>query len=879
VIPTAPELTPEAEKRRLFEAWARFLVHLSADHPVLIVLEDLHWGDETSLELLQFCARRFAKHPVLFTGTYRPENITPQLKRFLAQMNRERLALEIQLKPLTRHQVAEMIRAIFEIDRPIKLDFLDLIVQLTGGNPFFVEEVLKSLVETGGIYWSNGVWERRPVIELQVPASTRDAVQQRLGSLSAEARHLVTLMAAAGQRSNFELLLAITKFDELNLIERLKELIEAQLIVEAAPDLFAFRHELTREAVYSGLLQRERKVLHRMIADTVEEVFSGAISLYESNLALHTYRSGQWEKALEYARKAGERALALYAPREAFEHFNHAIDAARQLSLPPDLKLHRSRGLASQSLGDLDTAFSDFQLCLDIARSSQDQTAEWQAYLDLALLMEGRDYPQAGEYNQQALMLARNLNHPTLIGRSLIRLAIWYTNMYQIQEGSECVQEAFQIFEKLNDLPSMALTLNAQGNIFMNAGKFQQGADAYTRAIPLFEEAGDLQGLFDCRINLTMCGALDLYYIETPVMTLSEAGQHAEDALEIARQISSQTDEILAAIRLAMILRAQGKYERALELAQNATEVADEVDHPEWSSFGWATQAENQRDLLNFDVARRYYEHALKRVDQTGNVEIKRIIAAMLSRVYLHQNELELAECLLNDTLPADIPANSVTNRLVLYSYAWLAFAQKQPERTLEILDRIQISIQETTGQEATPSPILLKLRGEALIVLDRMPEAEAALRLAQAAAEWNGGLPLLWRIYISLAQIHQKERLDEAKQEYEQARDIIHQIADSVPDEKVRTRFLRETDVFFPTFDPAPVHEEVSAGEGLLTTRELEVVDLIKAGKSNQEIADELVLSKRTVEKHVSNILSKLMLQTRAQIIVWGIEGRAPNI
>jgi predicted ATPase/DNA-binding CsgD family transcriptional regulator len=878
VIPPAPELSPEAEKRRLFEAWARFLAQLSTQHPVLIVLEDLHWGDETSLELLQFCARRFSKQPFLFTGTFRQESITPQLKRFVSQMNRERLAYEMQLKPLNRHHVAEMIRAIFDIDRPIKLDFLDLIVHLTGGNPFFVEEVLKSLVESGGIYWSNGVWERRPVIELQVPRSTRDAVQQRLEGLSVEARQVVTMMAAAGKRSTFELLQALSKHEESQLIMLVKELIEAQIIVEAAPDQFAFRHELTREAVYTSLMARERKALHRMIADTVEDVFAGSLEIYESNLAMHYYQSGQWEKALNYARKAGEKAQALYAPREAFEHFNRAIDAARQLSLPLILDLYRARGLASQSLGSFDAAENDFQTCLEISRTTQCQSAEWQALLDLALLMEGRDYPQAGEYNQQALALARRLNNPALIGRTLIRLAIWYTNMYQSTEASLCVEEAFQIFEELNDSTSLAQTLNAQGNILMNAGKFRKGQEAYSQAIPLFEEAGDLQGLFDCRINMTMCSALDLYYTESPTMTLEESQQYAEGALEIARQISSQTDEVLASIRLAMILRAQGRYELALELAKNATEVADEVEHPEWSSFGWATQAENQRDLLNFDLAHKYYEHALQRVEQTGNLEIKQIIAGMLARIYLHQNALGKAEQLLISVLPEKTQPDTVNNRLVHYSYAWLAFNQNQPQKTIEILDQIQHNIQEIAGSEANPSPVLLKLRAEALLKLGQVGDALKIFRQARDAAEKNGALTLLWRIHHSLARLHQSENPEQSEQEYKKARAIIDRIAISVPDEKVRNNFLREAESLFPPAKTSVVfsQETEQAEEGPLTAREMEVVTLIKAGKSNQEIADELVLSKRTVEKHISNILSKLMLQTRAQIIVWGLQDKS---
>jgi DNA-binding CsgD family transcriptional regulator len=873
-----PDLPPEAEKRRLFEALLRFFLRLANDHPLLIVLEDLHWGDETSLQLLHFCARRFAQSQILLICTYRQDQVNPQLKRFLAQMNRERLAVEIHLSPLPRQHIAEMIRAIFEIERPIKLDFLDLIVQLTGGNPFFVEEVLKSLVETGGIYLSNGNWERRPVVELQVPTSTRDAVQSRLEKLSEESRQLVTLMSVAGRQSSFELLQALTKMEEWELIQRLKELIAAQLVIETAPDQFTFRHELTREAVYSGLMQRERRAQHRMIAETVEEVFAGSLEVYQANLAMHYQKSGQWEQALQHARKAGDKALALYAPREAIEHYSQAIEAAQQLSMPPDIDLHRARGLASQLVGNFDAAFSDFTTCLEIARTSNNQTAEWQALLDLALLMEGRDYPQAGKYNQQALSLARQLNNTAMIGRSLIRLAIWYTNMNQAQQGAVAIREAYDIFEGLDDPHCLALALNAEGNIYMNGGNFQKGSACYLQAMPLFKKAGDLQGQFDCLINLSLGGALDLFHTEPPMISISRARRYAESALEIARQMSSQSDETIAMIRLAMILRTQGRYGQALELAQNATQLADELDHAEWSSFGWAALAEIHRDLLSLDSARKYYERSLERVDQSGNLEIKYTVMANLARVYLDQNQLDLAENLLNDTLPEENQVRTMAQRLIQYGFARLALESGKPQKTIEILERLLDSSIELSGQEDLQSPYLNYMRGDALRRMRQFSEGRHLLQKARAAAADLGALPLLWRIHYALAQLEYCEDTQQAEHEIQHAKEIVTRLAEVIPDHELRTHFREKAFTLLAAVTEETSQNESAAVDGPLTAREFEVVALIKAGKSNQEIADTLVLSKRTVEKHISNILSKLMLNTRAQIIVWGLHNDLPG-
>jgi predicted ATPase/DNA-binding CsgD family transcriptional regulator len=866
------ELTPESEKWRLFETLARFITHLASQRPLLIVVEDLHWADATSLELLQFFARRFSHIPILLAATYRLEDHTPQLKRFLTQINRERLADLIQLQPLNRHQVTEMVRAIFEIERPIKPDFLELIEKLTGGNPYFIEEILKSLVETGGIYLSNGEWERRPVIEMQLPGSIRDAVLVRLEKISDEARDLVTLMSAVGKSCTFDLLYATTGHEEDALIQPLKELIEAQLIVEEGPDQFTFRHELTREAVYSGMLKRERRALHRKIAEIIENAFADSLEGFASNLALHYERSEQWEKALQYARQAGNEALALHSPREALEQFNRAIEAASQLSMPADIQLLGQRASALSLLGQFNQAYTDLEMCLNIARTSEDQRAEWQALLNLALLTEGRDYVKSGEFTRQALALARQLVDPYLTAHSLIRLTIWYANMNRGSEGAACVREALSIFEELQDKQGMALALSSEGNIHVNAGDFRQGSNCYSKAIPLFKEANDLQGQFDCLINLSLCSAIDLYYTQPPMMSISRARRYAEAALDLARQINSKTDETIAMIRLGMLLRTQGRYAQALELTQQAIDLAEGLDHAEWISFGWMGLGEIQRDLLNLDQARTCYERSLQEVNRSGNVEIKIMVAADLARVCMDQGKLDEAEKLLSE-IWAEANVHSMAFRLVEYGFARLALERNEPDRSAHIVNELQTLDQAYTGNNDLHSPFLSYMRGDALAATGEFEDARLHLMAARDAANQMGALPLLWRIHLSLARLEDKFDHERARQHLGHSREIVTHLADALPDPDLREHFIQAAVQYFDKC----CHNGSKAAAGPLTAREWEVVALIQSGISNQEIADQLVLSKRTVEKHISNILSKLMLSTRAQIIVWGLEHPSP--
>jgi predicted ATPase len=147
----------------------------------------------------------------------------------------------------------------------------------------------------------------------QVPRTVQDAVQQRLDRLSPEAKDVLALAAVAGRRFDFALLQQMTRRQEAEVLRMLKEVIAAQLVVEESADHFVFPHALTRQAIYAALLLRERKALHRALAEAIERLSPQAQEMYLADLATHWYEAGVWDKAAEAASRAGERAQRLYA--------------------------------------------------------------------------------------------------------------------------------------------------------------------------------------------------------------------------------------------------------------------------------------------------------------------------------------------------------------------------------------------------------------------------------------------------------------------------------------------------------------------------------------------------------------------------------------
>src|SRR3989440_7469115 len=265
VVPSS--LDPEQEQRRLFALLLHFFTRAAIRQPLLFIVEDLHWSDETSLELLLYLARGCRHLPILFVLTYRSDEVSAELRHGLAEFDREHLAQDFSLQRLARADVDAMLQAIFAMHQAVHTGLLESIYQLTEGNPFFIEEVLKSLIATGEITSREGVWERTLLFgthtrHSSIPRSVQDAVYQRTKQLSARARQVLTLAAVAGRRFDFTIFQQVMHDDAAPKLAMMKEIVEDQVVVGEAARHDLFRPSRTPQAVYSELLSGERTAWH-----------------------------------------------------------------------------------------------------------------------------------------------------------------------------------------------------------------------------------------------------------------------------------------------------------------------------------------------------------------------------------------------------------------------------------------------------------------------------------------------------------------------------------------------------------------------------------------------------------------------------------------
>jgi DNA-binding NarL/FixJ family response regulator len=875
-VTPAPALEPEAEKRRIFHSVSRLFARIAADQPLVIVFEDLHWSDATSLELIASLARAVPSTPALMLLTYRPEEADAGLQRLLAAVERERLSTELPLTPLGLADVETMIGLILDLRRPVGAELLHLIHRLTEGNPFFVEEILRSLPEPAVI---GGDLAGRVVDNIPVPRTVREAVQRHVEHLDEGTRGVLEVAAVIGQRFEFGLLQELAGCQETELLQHLKRLIAARLVIEASTEQFAFRHALTREAVYAGLLGRERRALHQRIACALERRATPAIDSRADELAYHFHAAREWTKTLEYARRAGLLAQALHAQHAAIDQFSRGLDAARHQGLPPPAELLVLRGNAYAALGDFPHARDDYQTALEAACDVGDRRQQWQVLVSLGMLWTWREYARTGAYFRDALELARAIGDASLVAHSLNRIGNWHLNLGEPLPALRHQREALSTFERLDDGRGVAETLGLLAMTSYLGGDLLTGADYCQRAIAAFQVLDDRQALAESIATLALGAATMFTDSMVAALSLPEAVRAVEPSVTLTRDIGWRAGEAFAQFNLAFCLGALGDYGRALTAAQASLEIAREIEHREWTTAALCVLGGLHRDLLALPAAREYLEQGLAQAQVIGAPHWIHHAAALLASVLVQERKFRRAETVLAIALSPDSPHASQGQRLAWCVHAELAIAKGEAAVALRGVEQLTLSTPHAS--ETRPILRLEWLRGDALAALGRASESEAAYRAAALSAETQGARPALWRIESSLGRVLLVQRHRAAAAEaFASARGVVDGLAATLTvDHPLRQTFFDAAIARLPRLRPPSARRASKAAFGGLTEREREVAGLIARARTNREIAEELVLGERTVETHVENILSKLGLGSRRDVAAWTLEHRlAPD-
>ena len=340
-----------------------------------------------------------------------------------------------------------MVQKIFGLD-DVSSEFAQAIYTRTEGNPFFVEELLKALVKSGGLFYREGSWNRTALEELNLPRSVREAILRHLDGLTMRELQVISTAAVIGRRFDFDLLQAVTGLSEGEILSDLRTLINQQLISiqqhsngDTSGD-YQFRHALTRDAIYGRLLPQERILLHRRVAETIESLaatspahLSAASAQALDSLALHYRLAEVWGKALEYSERAGEQAQALYASQAAIAHFTRALEAAEHLCYDSSHQAVSFARASARAIGGIRSGTCRPASRIATGARGRRRNRGVAAPDGPRILWVGREYAKAGEYFERALAQARRMGDPHKIALTLNRVGNWQVNTGRARRG------------------------------------------------------------------------------------------------------------------------------------------------------------------------------------------------------------------------------------------------------------------------------------------------------------------------------------------------------------------------------------------------------------------------------------------------------------
>jgi tetratricopeptide (TPR) repeat protein len=437
------ELAPHEERLLFFDAVVAVLSNAARARGVCFYIDDLHWSDSSSLWLLAHLLRRLGGERVLFVASYREVELdrAHPLSAALVDWNRERLTTRITLKRFGPQQTRDQLGAL--LGEAVPADFADAVHRETEGNPFFVEEVLKALIEQGSVRRESGRWRRDEVEGLAIPQSVKAAVGHRLDRVSTETNEVLRAAAVLGKSFDFKELVEVAgERGEEALLDAVDAAVCAQLLVSGRDESFSFTHDKIREVLYEELNPIRRRRLHRRTAEGLERLRE-ARSIPAEKLAHHFVEAGEHERGLFWAKLAGDDACGVFAYDEAIHAYSQASECAHALGrVGEQADVEESAGKACMISGNLVAALDHFERALAV---TTDPIASARLQTEAASSLVTTGDPRGIGYVHAALAVLDPATHPIEVATAMMIQARFHHLAGRHRQAAEILERAFPL--------------------------------------------------------------------------------------------------------------------------------------------------------------------------------------------------------------------------------------------------------------------------------------------------------------------------------------------------------------------------------------------------------------------------------------------------
>ncbi|MGD0496749.1 MAG: BREX system ATP-binding domain-containing protein [Candidatus Bathyarchaeia archaeon] len=525
-------LSPQVWKDHAFAAVARSLHLISAQEPIILFLEDIHWADSASLALLQYIARSVNNsEKILVLATFRSEALTSDaeghphpLAEALRAMGREDLYTEIKLPNLNHTDVEKIAENM--IGGNLQPNLAEKLIAESQGNPLFVVESLRMLFERKSLIQENNEW-RITVDELGIPTKIKDIILRRLAILKRPQTRVLEAASVIGEKFDLDLLSVVLNQDRLDVLETLTVIAQTTSIVRVEGDCYRFDHAKSREALYEELPLPLKKGYHARIAEKLENMGKNS-NLPLSDLAYHFTQAGNKEKAMEYSLAAGQDTLAKYSNQEAIKHFNYVLQNISETAENTNARMIAKEGLGDafyansmyveagkifESLAKSETGkvrLRAYRKALDatifavaashaieLAKEAEKYAGSDRLESARVLLFKAKAENASGEFktssktSEEALRVFEEEYSLEDAARVFFHISYVYSNTAGLQEKAvSSILRSVALYQELEDFPGQIEALMMKGYVFSVCGLFEESNSTNLNLIKVLEKIG-----------------------------------------------------------------------------------------------------------------------------------------------------------------------------------------------------------------------------------------------------------------------------------------------------------------------------------------------------------------------------------------------------
>jgi serine/threonine protein kinase/tetratricopeptide (TPR) repeat protein len=744
-IPQSLPISPEHKQNRLFEAVSQFIINISRESPLLVVLDDLQWTDPSSLLLLHYLARGVQKTSLLLLGAYRSTDIDAKhpMSPVLTELNRERLPQSIQLKRMSLNDVSEMIKNILEQD-DVPADFCKLVYEKTKGNPFFAEEVVKSLKEEEVIRREENKWAFKDISGIEFPVTVKNVVKARFGRLDDERKNVLTLASFIGNDFTLEAMCAVTGIEESKLLELMDEMFRIGLIKERVirgEVLCSFADMLVRDVVYEEVSPLKRKKLHGVVGCALEKVYAKKIDEHFGELAYHFLETGDKEKALDYFLKAGDKASKIYANAEAVSYLQHALSLLedKEGELQEKASILERLGDVEKLIGKYDDCVKHWNEALSLWAKLQkkDKTATLHRKMANVFWDTIGDTEKAKEHHEAALKILEAEPESVELARLYEDVAHMLRRKGKTPEALIWAEKSLALAEKLNALEAVAIACCELTILSFMAANYKKGREYVERALKTALDNSYLE---------TAWWAYYRAYDATHPEEYEKRLEYTEKGLVLAKKIGNIAAQASNLQRLALEYLSRGELARAITVGEEALALNKKAGNKPYIPWDLFALGEAYLRLGEWEKSEQLLTEAMDKTRGTDELLSALWGHHLCGKLHFDKEEYTKAKKWFEEGVDIGSKAGSRTEDTPLYSSLVLTYIELgEIEKAQNLLDGLRKLALETGEKWLINKEMVLRAG-----LLRAQKKWDESIELFEKALKESGSIKAdIWNVYF----------------------------------------------------------------------------------------------------------------------------------